>query len=110
MRLFELPDGLEAHEPPETHGGRRDDVRLLVLDVERATISHARFAELPRFLAAGDLVVVNTSATLPAALPATRADGTELPRVRLTPPLPGRDDGVWTSSSAAATRPSPAPR
>ena len=91
---FELPDGLEAHEPPEAYGGRRDEVRLLVSDVERASISHARFAELPRFLAAGDLVVVNTSATLPAALPALRADGSEL-ELRLSTPAPGRDDDVW---------------
>jgi S-adenosylmethionine:tRNA ribosyltransferase-isomerase len=91
---FELPDGLEALEPPEAHGGRRDDVRLLVSDVERQQISHARFAELPSFLAAGDLVVVNTSATLPAALPATRADGTEL-ELRLSTPAPGRDEDVW---------------
>jgi S-adenosylmethionine:tRNA ribosyltransferase-isomerase len=91
---FELPDGLEAHEPPEAHGGRRDDVRLLVSEVERQQISHTRFAELPSFLAAGDLVVVNTSATLPAALTATRADGTEL-ELRLSTPAPGRDDDVW---------------
>jgi S-adenosylmethionine:tRNA ribosyltransferase-isomerase len=91
---FELPNGLEAHEPPESHGGRRDDVRLLVSDVGRAAISHARFSELPRFLAAGDLIVLNTSATLPAALPATQADGTEL-ELRLSTPAPGREDDVW---------------
>jgi S-adenosylmethionine:tRNA ribosyltransferase-isomerase len=91
---FALPDGLEAHEPPEAHGGRRDDVRLLVSDVGRAAISHARFGELPRFLAAGDLIVLNTSATLPAALPATGADGTEL-ELRLSTPAPGREDDVW---------------
>ena len=75
---FQLPDGLEAHEPPEARGGRRDDVRLLVSDAARASIEHARFVDLPNFLAPGDLLVVNTSATLPAALPATRADGTRL--------------------------------
>ena len=91
---FELPGGLEAHEPPEANGGRRDDVRLIVSNVERGQISHARFGELPSFLAAGDLVVVNTSATLPAALPATRADGTEL-ELRLSTPAPGREDDVW---------------
>src|SRR5919108_374968 len=36
---------------------------------------HARFRDLPRFLEPGDLLVVNTSATLPASLP---ADGLEL--------------------------------
>ena len=91
---FRLPDGLEAHEPPEAHGGRRDDVRLLVSDATQATIEHARFVELPRFFAPGDLLVVNTSATLPAALPATRDDGTPL-ELRLSTPAPGRDDDVW---------------
>ena len=91
---FRLPDGLEAHEPPEARGGRRDDVRLLVSDVARGSIEHRRFVDLPRFLAPGDLLVVNTSATLPAALPATRDDGTPL-ELRLSTPAPGRDDDVW---------------
>ena len=91
---FRLPDGLEAHEPPEAHGGRRDDVRLLVSDAADATIEHARFVDLPRFLAPGDLLVVNTSATLPAALSARRGDGTQL-ELRLSTPAPGRDDNVW---------------
>jgi len=91
---FQLPAGLEAHEPPEAGGGRRDDVRLLVSDAARSTIEHARFTDLPRYLTAGDLLVVNTSATLPAALPARRADGTQL-ELRLSTPAPGRDDGVW---------------
>ena len=37
---------------------------------------HARFADLPDFLAPGDLLVVNTSATVPAALDVRRPDGT----------------------------------
>jgi S-adenosylmethionine:tRNA ribosyltransferase-isomerase len=50
-----------------------------------------RFRELPRFLAPGDLLVVNVSATLAAALPARRADGSEL-ELRLSTPTPG---GRW---------------
>ncbi|MGH3071183.1 MAG: S-adenosylmethionine:tRNA ribosyltransferase-isomerase [Gaiellaceae bacterium] len=91
---FDLPDGLEAHEPAEARGGERSDVRLLVSDGSTGRITHGRFADLPRFLAAGDLLVINTSATLPAALPARRADGTEL-ELRLSTPAPGDDDGVW---------------
>jgi S-adenosylmethionine:tRNA ribosyltransferase-isomerase len=63
---FELPEGLEASLPPERRGLRRDGVRLLV--VRHDGISHHSFADLPGLLEAGDLVVVNTSATLPAAL------------------------------------------
>ena len=75
---FELPRALEAHEPPEARGLARDEVRLLVARRSDGRIEHARFRDLPRFLAAGDLLVVNVSAVLPAALPARRADGSEL--------------------------------
>ena len=67
---FALPAHLEASEPPEARGLRRDDVRLLVSRVDTGSIVHARFNELPRWLAAGDLLVVNTSGTLKAALSA----------------------------------------
>jgi S-adenosylmethionine:tRNA ribosyltransferase-isomerase len=87
---FELPAGLEAHEPPETQGLARGDVRLLVADRADDSIVHARFSDLPRYLAPGDLLVLNTSATLAAALPARRADGTAL-ELRLSTPAQGRD-------------------
>jgi len=45
---FELPPYLEAGEPPEARGLRRDDVRLLVSDVDADTIEHGRFFDLPR--------------------------------------------------------------
>jgi S-adenosylmethionine:tRNA ribosyltransferase-isomerase len=70
---FELPAGLEAALPPERRGLARDGVRLLV--ATPTGLEHRRFAELPQLLDAGDLVVVNTSATLPAALTARDANG-----------------------------------
>ncbi len=92
---FELPPGLEAHEPAEARGLSRDSVRLLVTDRAREEVAHARFHDLPRFVAPGDLLVVNTSATLAAALAATRADGLEL-ELRLSTPARGADsDGEW---------------
>jgi S-adenosylmethionine:tRNA ribosyltransferase-isomerase len=90
VAAFELPARLEAHEPPEARGLTRDGVRLLVADRADDSVVHSRFSELPAFLAPGDLVVVNTSATLPAALPATRADGAAL-ELRLSTPAEGRD-------------------
>jgi S-adenosylmethionine:tRNA ribosyltransferase-isomerase len=75
---FTLPPALEAHEPPEARGLSRDGVRLLVSYRANDWLVHARFHELPTFLRPGDLVVVNDSATLPAALPARTADGTAL--------------------------------
>ena len=75
---FELPPALEATAPPEARGLARDEVRLMVAERGSGRLEHARFRDLPRYLSAGDLLVVNTSKTMPAALPATREDGTEL--------------------------------
>ncbi|MEX0873411.1 MAG: S-adenosylmethionine:tRNA ribosyltransferase-isomerase [Actinomycetota bacterium] len=65
---FTRPDGLDATEPPEARGERRDDVRLLVSTPKSHT--HARFRDFPKFLDPGDLIVVNDSATMPASLSA----------------------------------------
>jgi S-adenosylmethionine:tRNA ribosyltransferase-isomerase len=84
---FELSPQSEAGEPPEARGLPRDGVRLMVATRQDGRIVHARFDELPSFLAPGDLVVVNVSATFPAALAATRADGTRL-QLHLSSPAP----------------------
>jgi S-adenosylmethionine:tRNA ribosyltransferase-isomerase len=85
---FELPRRLEATEPP----AERDGVRMLV--ASPSGVEHARFRDLPDRLEPGDLLVVNTSATLPAALPAVRPGG-EPARLHVSTPLPGTwpDDG-----------------
>jgi S-adenosylmethionine:tRNA ribosyltransferase-isomerase len=70
VSALEHPVRLEAHEPPEVRGTGRDDVAMLVATRTDGALVHARFAELPAFLEAGDLLVVNTSATIPAALDA----------------------------------------
>jgi S-adenosylmethionine:tRNA ribosyltransferase-isomerase len=88
---FELPPRLEADRPPPV----RDSVRLLVADRADGSIIHGRFRDLPDLLAAGDLLVINTSATLPAALAASRADGEAL-ELRLSTPAPDLDpDRSW---------------
>jgi S-adenosylmethionine:tRNA ribosyltransferase-isomerase len=69
MSAATLPRPLAAREPPEALGRARDDVALLVASRSSEQLVHARFHELGRFVQAGDLLVVNTSATLPAALP-----------------------------------------
>ena len=63
---FTLPAHLEAAEPPEARGLKRDGVRLLVSRVDADSIFHSRFTELWRWLSPGDLLVVNTSGTLKA--------------------------------------------
>ena len=67
---FALPPELEAREPPEARRLSRDGVRMLVAHKESGELEHARFRDLPDFLAPGDLVVVNTSAVLAAELDA----------------------------------------
>jgi len=78
----------EAHEPPEARGLARDEVRMLVASGDG--LVHAQARDLLEHLRAGDLLVVNTSATLPAALPARRADGRPLALHLSTPDGPRR--------------------
>ncbi len=75
---FQLPAALEATVPPEARGLARDDVRLLVSYREGDGLVHTRFRQIAEFLDPGDLVVVNDSITIPAALSATRQNGAEL--------------------------------
>jgi S-adenosylmethionine:tRNA ribosyltransferase-isomerase len=88
---FELPDALEATSPPETRGVARDEVALLVADRGEGTIAHERFDHLPEILAPGDLVVINVSATLPAAVPGNRSGGVPV-RVHFATAAPELDE------------------
>src|ERR1700677_4389487 len=63
---FVLPAELEAHDPPEARGLARDGVRLLVSRRTSGEVSHHAFTALPGLLLPGDLLVVNTTGTLPA--------------------------------------------
>ena len=69
---FQISDELAAHEPPEARGLARDEVRLMVSRMSDDVITHTRFFDLPEFLDSGDVVVVNESATINAALEAKR--------------------------------------
>ncbi|MFF3905577.1 S-adenosylmethionine:tRNA ribosyltransferase-isomerase [Streptomyces sp. NPDC001848] len=85
-----IPEELSARVPAEQRGpGRdRDSVRLLV---SRGTeVAHHAFTELPGLLRAGDLLVVNTSPTLAAAV-----DG-RIGHARVVVHFSTRgDDGRW---------------
>ncbi|GHB29167.1 S-adenosylmethionine:tRNA ribosyltransferase-isomerase [Streptomyces viridiviolaceus] len=85
-----LPEELSARVPVEQRGPGldRDAVRLLV---SRGTeVSHHTFPELPRLLRAGDVLVVNTSVTLAAAV-----DG-RIGHARVVVHFSTRgDDGRW---------------
>ena len=75
---FTLPSRFEAGEPPEARGLARDEVRLMVSHISTSQVVHTRFREIGDFLEPGDVLVINTSGTLNAALPATRSDGRQL--------------------------------
>jgi S-adenosylmethionine:tRNA ribosyltransferase-isomerase len=76
---FVLPRGSEATEPPEARGIRRDGVRMMVSRRRTGEITHHAFTGLPGLLLPGDLMVVNTSGTLPAAVPVSARGSTALP-------------------------------
>jgi S-adenosylmethionine:tRNA ribosyltransferase-isomerase len=84
---FALPSELQAREPAEARGLPRDGVRMLVSRRAADEISHHGFGELPDLLLPGDLLVVNTSCTVPAAV---RLDGGLA--VHFSSPRP---DGGW---------------
>jgi S-adenosylmethionine:tRNA ribosyltransferase-isomerase len=103
---FVLPPGSEATEPPEAHGVSRDGVRMLVSRRRTGEITHHAFNDLPGLLLPGDLLVINTSATLPAAV---RCEyGPSGLSVHFSTPLP---DGSWLAelraASGHATKPYP---
>ena len=96
---FDLPPALEASEPPEARGLARDEVRLMVSHHSTNRVIHTRFRNIGEFLQAGDLLVINTSGTMNAALNAVRSDGTPL-ELHLSTHLPA---DLWVVEVRALT-------
>ncbi|MFZ4648587.1 MAG: tRNA preQ1(34) S-adenosylmethionine ribosyltransferase-isomerase QueA [Patescibacteria group bacterium] len=71
MKEYQLSD-FDYNLPPELIAQEamspRDNSRLLVLDSVSGKIAHQHFFDLPKFLKAGDLLVVNDSKVFPARL------------------------------------------
>jgi len=91
---FVLPPELSAKEPPERRGIRRDQVRLLVIERATGKIEHTRFDKINKYLRAGDLLVFNSSRTLPASMRGCDCSAAHGPcmEVRLAEHLP---DDFW---------------
>jgi S-adenosylmethionine:tRNA ribosyltransferase-isomerase len=101
-----VAEPLEVDQPREVRVANRADVALLVASRAEGGLAHARFGELGRFLRRGDLLVVNTSATLAAALPA-QLDGEDV-MLHLSTPA---DAGNWVVElRTAELMPLPGPR
>lgn len=97
---WRLPPELRASQPPEQRGLRRDHVRLMVVNRASGSIVHTRFDRIGDFLEAGDLLVLNSSRTLPAAIPARRQDGS---LVQLRPSV--RRGQQWDALAVQLTPP-----
>ncbi|MFZ5867284.1 MAG: tRNA preQ1(34) S-adenosylmethionine ribosyltransferase-isomerase QueA [Thermodesulfobacteriota bacterium] len=78
---YELPEHLIAQEPTE----RRDESRLLLLNRQSARISHHAFRELPSFLKPSDVLVLNETRVIPAALRAHKSTGGRVDLLVLEP-------------------------
>ena len=78
---YELPAELIAQHPP----AERDAARMLVVDPVGDTLLHASVRDLPEFLDAADLLVLNDSRVLPARLRGRRSDGGEAEVLLLRP-------------------------
>ncbi len=93
---YALPERLIAQTP----AGRRDRSRLLVVDRRAHSVAHHVFSDLPGFLRAGDLLVRNNAAVLPARLLAERQTGGRVECLLLRPavtgaPTAGISDEWW---------------
>ena len=85
---FDLPRHLACPKPTEERNLQRDEVRLL-LTTSSGHIEHTTFNNFPSFLQKGDVLVVNTSATVPSALPVSLPGGRQ-GRLHLSTKLNGR--------------------
>jgi S-adenosylmethionine:tRNA ribosyltransferase-isomerase len=85
---FQVPDHREAARTPESRGLARDEVRMLV--ATPGALAHRRARDLADEIRPGDLLVVNSSATVPAAVVLSGARAGQLVHVSTQ-----RDDGCW---------------
>ncbi|HET6150652.1 MAG TPA: S-adenosylmethionine:tRNA ribosyltransferase-isomerase [Polyangia bacterium] len=79
--------------PARTYPARRDDVRLLVVDPRAGLFAETRTTALADLLSAGDLLVVNDAATLPASLRGQDARGRAIEIRLLSVADPDSDGG-----------------
>jgi S-adenosylmethionine:tRNA ribosyltransferase-isomerase len=111
-RAFRLPPELAASRPPEARGVARDGVRLMVSDARSDRVEHATFVDLPAFLDAGDVIVVNASATIAASLAAWWVSGERAGEpldLHLSTPLPGGSPRHWVVELRELTESGTAP-
>ncbi len=97
---YELPLELIAQEPPE----RRDGARMMVLNRAARTIEHRAFADLPSYLRAPDLLVVNDTRVIPARVFGRKAKEGTGGKVEFLL-LEETEPGVWDALMRSRRRP-----
>ncbi|WP_053363630.1 S-adenosylmethionine:tRNA ribosyltransferase-isomerase [Bacillus sp. FJAT-27251] len=100
---FDLPQELNASIPPERRGIRRDHVRMMVLDRKTGERVHDTFFQIGNYLKTADLIILNSSRTIPALLKGIWKRGTTLMDTEVEVRLASRkDDSTWEALVAAA--------
>jgi S-adenosylmethionine:tRNA ribosyltransferase-isomerase len=87
-----LPHKPGAKKTPVLRGINRDHVKLLVIDRNNARMYHSAFNHLSDFLRRGDLLIFNSSRTLPASLKTVNYNPQKNLEVRLAEHL---SDDSW---------------
>jgi S-adenosylmethionine:tRNA ribosyltransferase-isomerase len=100
---YELPEELIAQHP----AAQRDMARMLALDRARGNWRDTVFAELPSFIAPGDVVVINNTRVFPARLVGVREPSGGRIELLL---ISERGDQVWEALARPARRLGPGER
>lgn len=101
MSVHEYDYHLPPHLIAQTPAARRDAARMLVLDRAASEYAHAVVADLPRFLNAGDVLVLNDTRVLHARLRTVRESTGGKVELLLLAPLA---DGEWEAMARPARR------
>lgn len=84
---YHLPHNLIAQQPITP----RDHSRLLVLNKANGQINHDHFYNLPKYLKAGDILVINDTKVFPARLKGYKEDTGGRVEIFLLRPLPNKN-------------------
>lgn len=86
---YDLPEGLIAQMPAD----KRDNSRMLVLDVENQTIEHKHFFDIVDYIDENSILVLNNTKVLPARLYGTKETGAKIEVFLLEP----KKDNFWSA-------------
>ncbi len=91
MRITDFDYGLPTELIPSAPTRERGTARMVVVDRSSREIRHEQFADLPRYLVPGDVVVLNDTKVMPTLLQGHTSDGADV-RIDL---VSEKGDGLW---------------